>query len=94
MQYMKDHALICKFIGFYLDKRALQRWISHKWKPNEEVDLKLSLKGLFMTIFFNQEERERIIEQGLYFFNNADFFVRHNKQKFSQEWEDISEVIL
>lgn len=31
--FMKDHALIRKFIGFWPEKKALQGWIASKWKP-------------------------------------------------------------
>ena len=39
IQYMRDHALIGKFIGYWLTEKALQGWISAKWKPKGHVTL-------------------------------------------------------
>lgn len=29
--FMKDHALICKFIGAWPTKKELVKWIQHRW---------------------------------------------------------------
>ena len=39
IQYMKDHALIGKFIGYWPTEKALQGWITSKWKPKGHVTL-------------------------------------------------------
>lgn len=33
IQYMKDHALIGKFISYWPAEKALQGWTTSKWKP-------------------------------------------------------------
>ena len=44
IQFMKDHALIGKFIGFWPTERALYGWIAAKWKPKGDVTLQLGPK--------------------------------------------------
>jgi hypothetical protein len=51
IQYMQDHALICKFMGLCSSKKALLWWIKTRWNPKGNVDLKLGSKGFFTTIF-------------------------------------------
>jgi len=78
--YMRDHALICKFVGFWLAEKDLAKWIHQRWKPKGHIDLKLGAKGFFTVIFSNLEDKERIFEGGPYFMNNASLFMR--------QWED------
>lgn len=75
--YMKDHALICKFVGIWLSQKDMAKWIQQRWKPKEHIDLKLEAKGFLTVIFSNLEDRERIFEEGTYFLNNVDLFMRH-----------------
>lgn len=35
--YMKDHALICKFVGYWPNERELYRWIYQRWKPKGHI---------------------------------------------------------
>lgn len=62
--YMRDHALICKFVGFWPVKNDLARWIQQRWKSKGHIDLKLGAKGFFTVIFANIEDKERILEGG------------------------------
>lgn len=39
IQFMKDHALIGKFIGFWPTEKALQGWITAKWKLKGHITL-------------------------------------------------------
>jgi len=39
IEYLWDHALIGKFIGFWPTERALYGWIVAKWKPKVDVTL-------------------------------------------------------
>ena len=43
--YMKNHALICKFIGICPSKKDLLKWIQIKWQPKGHIDLKFGAKG-------------------------------------------------
>ena len=51
IQYMRDHALIGKFIGMWPTEKALHGWIAAKWKPKGHITLHLGPKGFFTDIF-------------------------------------------
>ena len=77
IQYMRDHALIGKFIGFLPTEKALQGWISSKWKPKGHVTLQLGLKFFSIAIFNYIEDRNKVIDGGPYFFNLAGLRLRN-----------------
>lgn len=64
IQYMRDHALIGKFIGFWSNEKALRAWINVKWHPKGQIDLHLGPKGFFTAIFTCLEDRNRFFEGG------------------------------
>lgn len=63
---MKDHALIKKIIELWPSERDLIIWINIRWKPNGHYELQLGSKGFFTTIFYNLEDKDRILENGPY----------------------------
>lgn len=75
IQYMKDHALIGKFIGFWPTEKALQGWITSKWKPKGHVTLQLGHKGFFTATFNCLEDRNRVLDGGPYFFNATGLYL-------------------
>lgn len=89
IQFMKDHALIGKFIGFWPTEKALHGWILAKWKPKGHVTLQLGPKGFFTTIFLCIEDRNRIMDQGPYFFNSAGLYLRAWVEMFNPDKEDL-----
>ena len=76
IQYMRDHALIGKFLGLWPTEKALQGWIVSKWKPKGQVTLQLGPKGFFTAIFHCLEDKTRIFDGGPYFFNSAGLYLR------------------
>eukprot|EP00253_Pinus_taeda_P022142 PITA_22142 len=94
IQFMKDHALIGKFISFWPTKKELQGWISTKWKPKGHVTLQLGPKGFFTVIFLCIEDRNRIIDEGPYFFNSAGLYLRAWVERFNPDKEDLSWAIV
>eukprot|EP00253_Pinus_taeda_P008691 PITA_08691 len=92
--YMKDHALICKFIGYWPPEKELYRWIDQKWKPRGHIDLKLGAQGFFTAIFTNVEDRNRIFEGGPYFMNNAGLFMKFWEERYNPEKEKLLEAPL
>ena len=66
IQYMKERALIGKFVGIWTTEKALVWWINNTWKPQGHYDLQLGAKGFFMIIFFNEEDRTNFFENGPY----------------------------
>ena len=57
IQYMKDHALLAKFVGIWPLEKALVWWINNTWKPKGGYDLRLGAKGFFTIIFYNVEDK-------------------------------------
>ena len=52
IQFMKNHAIISKFMGIWYSKNALIKWIDLKWKSKGKIKIKLGSQGFFTTIFF------------------------------------------
>jgi len=87
--YMRDHALICRFVGYWPSERELYRWIVQRWRPRGQVDLKLGAQGFFIAIFSNLEDKNRIFEEGPYFLNNAGLFVKYWEERYNPEKEKM-----
>ena len=85
----KEKALIGKFVGIWPREKDLVRWIQSTWSPKGHYDLQLGAKCFFTIIFFNQEDRDRILEGGLYFFFFAGLYLRPWKERFKPESEDM-----
>jgi hypothetical protein len=88
-QYMRDYALVGKFLGLWPSERDLIKWIQYWWKPKGHYELQLGSKGFFTIIFHNLEDRNRIFDGGPYFYNSAGLFLRFWTEKFSPEKEDF-----
>jgi hypothetical protein len=90
MQFMREHALIGKFLGLWPTERDLNKWIKHWWNPKGEYELQLSSKGFFTIILYNLEDKDRIFENGPYFYNSAGLFLRFWTERFSPDKEDFT----
>jgi hypothetical protein len=86
-QYMRDYALVGKFLGLWPSERDLVKWIQHWWKPRGHYELQLGSKGFFTIILHNLEDRNRIFDGGPYFYNLAGLFLRFWTKKFSPKKE-------
>ena len=71
----KERDLIEKFVGVWLKERDLVHWIKSVWNPKGHYDMHLGSKGFFTIIFFNQEDRDRVLEGGPYFFFLAKIYL-------------------
>lgn len=87
--YMKDHALICKFIGYWPAEKELYRWIYQRWKPKGHVELKLGAKGFLTAIFANLSDKERVFKEGPYFMNNAGLFMKYWEERYNPKNEKM-----
>jgi len=90
IQYMKDHALIGKFIGMWPMEKSLKWWINTTWKPQGNCDLQLGAKGFFTMIFFNEADRINVFDNGPYFFNYAGLYLRPWKERFNPDSENLT----
>lgn len=90
IQYMRDHALIGKFIGIWPTERALSSWINAKWAPKGHISLHIGPKGFFTVVFNCLEDRTRVVDGGPYFFNAAGLYLRGWIERFDPDKEDLS----
>jgi len=90
IQYMRDHALIGKFIGIWPNEKDLRTWINVKWHPKGHISLHLGPKGFFTAVFNCLEDRNRVFESGPYLFNSAGLFLREWIDRFNLDKEDLS----
>ena len=80
---MKKIALISKFVGICPTKNTLVWWINTTCKPQGNYDMQLGEKVFFMIIFFNEEDRTRIFDNGPYLFNSVGLLLIPWKQWFN-----------
>ena len=90
IQYMKERALIGKFVGIWPTKKTLVWWINSTWKPHGHFDLQLGAKGFFTIIFFNEEDKTKIFENGPCFYNSVGLFLRPWKETFDPNKENMT----
>ena len=90
IQYMRNHALIGKFIGIWPNEKDLRTWINVKWHPKGHISLHLGPKGFFTAVFNCLEDRNRVFESGPYLFNSAGLFLREWIDRFNLDKEDLS----
>ena len=77
-------------MGIWPKEKDLVKWINGVWNPKGHYDLQLGSKGFFTIIFFNQEDRDRVMEGGPDFFFSAGLFLRLWKERFNPETEDMT----
>ena len=59
-EHMGTYAIICKFMGIWPSKKALQTWIKYHWKPKGIIDLHPGSKGFFTVVFTNIEDKDSV----------------------------------
>jgi hypothetical protein len=89
-QFMREHTLIDKFLGLWPSERDLTRWIKDWWNPKGDYEVQLSSKGFFTIILYNLEDKDKIFDNGSYFYNSAGLFLRFWTDRFSPEKEDFT----
>lgn len=92
IQFVKDHVLIRKFIGFWPMEKALQGWIAAKQKPKWHITLQLGPEGFFTQVFNYIEDENRVIDGGPYFFNAVGLYLRDQIERFNSDKEDLSQA--
>jgi hypothetical protein len=89
-QFMREHALIGNFLGLWPSERDLTWWIKHWWNPKGDYEVQLSSKGFFTIILYNLEEKDKIFDNGPYFYNSVGLFLRFWTNCFSSKKEDFT----
>jgi hypothetical protein len=93
-QFMREHALIGKFLGLWPSERDLMRWIKDWWNPKGDYEVQLNSKGFFMIILYSLEDKDRIFDNGPYFYNSVGLFLRFWTDRFSPEKEDFTMALV
>ena len=64
------------------------------WNPKGHYDIHLGLKGFFNIIFFNQEEKDRVLEEGPHFLFLNGIYLETWKETFNPKIKDMTESLL
>jgi hypothetical protein len=70
---MREHVLIDKFLRLRPSKQDLTHWIKEWWNPKGDYEVQISSKGFFTIILYNLENKEKIFDNGSYFYNLASY---------------------
>lgn len=62
---LETKVVICRFNGFWPKTEALYQWVHSTWTKNCQIHL--CAKGFFIIIFHEEEEREKILNEGPWF---------------------------
>jgi hypothetical protein len=64
-------------MGIWPSKKILMVWVKSRWKVKGEMDLKLGSKVFFTIIFSCTKQRDKIFDEGPYFFNSVGLHLRY-----------------
>ena len=92
--HMKEHAIICKFMGLWPTERALHILIRSHWKPKGEIHLHLGSKGFFTAVFTSLEDKDKVFEGGPYFYAAAGLYMWPWMMNFVPERETFTSVLV
>jgi hypothetical protein len=74
-QYVRDHALIRKFMGLYPSEQDLIKQIKNWWKTKGHYNLQLGSRGFFTITLHNIEYKGQIFENMPYLFNSTSLYL-------------------
>ncbi|GLJ22444.1 hypothetical protein SUGI_0422460 [Cryptomeria japonica] len=81
IEFLKDLVIIYRFIGPRADRKIVQRWIEDTWKTPQIT--KFMLKGFFIVVFATEEERQKILDGGLWTMKNKPLYIQKWYQNFN-----------
>jgi len=70
---LQTHALVCRFNGFWPRSIDLHNWIHSNWTTSCQV--LLCSKGFFVVQFESQDDYQKILMQGPWFWGRAGLFI-------------------
>jgi len=70
---LQTHALVCRFNGYWPRSFDLHNWISSNWTKSCQV--LLCSKGFFVVQLESQEDYQKILMQGPWFWGRAGLFI-------------------
>jgi hypothetical protein len=92
VEYWRNHALICKFLGLRLSLPVLDSWARRVWNPEGDMEILLAANNYFMVIFSSMADRNKAFEGGPYFFNQVGLFIKPWHTSFNSAEEIPSRV--
>lgn len=90
--HMKEHTIICKFMGLWPTEKDLYICIRSHWKLKGEIHLHLGSKGFFTVVFVSLEDKDRVFEGGPYFYAVVGLYMRPLTVKFASKHETFTFV--
>jgi hypothetical protein len=72
-----ERGLVGKFTDLWPSPRAIQEWITEKWKVPGYIYGFYCGKGFYVFIFSSKEERDLIFILGPYFMGSKGMFLSH-----------------
>ena len=72
-QKYAEHGIICKFNGLWPRTADLSKWIHSNWTNNCQV--MLCSKGFFITVFAFDEDYQKALKEGPWFWGSAGLFL-------------------
>lgn len=72
-QKFAEHAIICRFNGLWPRTADLYQWIHSNWTNNCKV--MLCSKGFFIVVFAFEEDYQKALTAGPWFWGTADLFL-------------------
>jgi hypothetical protein len=78
--------------GNLASEKSLMVWVKSRWKVKGEMDLKLGSKGFFTVIFPCTGNKDKIFDEGPYFFNSVGLHLRYWMEGFSPKKEDYTSL--
>ncbi|GLJ37894.1 hypothetical protein SUGI_0770950 [Cryptomeria japonica] len=79
-EFLKDLAIICRFIGSQMDYRKIEGWIDAAW--NMPHITKFMPRGFFVVIFATEEERLKVLEGGLWKMEDKPLYLQRWHKNF------------
>ncbi|GLJ30032.1 hypothetical protein SUGI_0593810 [Cryptomeria japonica] len=79
-EFLKDLVIICRFIGPLMDRRKIEGWIDATW--NSPHIMKFMSRGFFIVIFATEEERQKVLEGGLWKMEDKPLYLQRWHKNF------------
>ncbi|GLJ04857.1 hypothetical protein SUGI_0004920 [Cryptomeria japonica] len=74
VEFLKDLAIICRFIGARSDCKRICKWIEETWQTPQIT--KFLPRGFFIIIFATEEERQKVLEGGLWTMDSKPLYIQ------------------
>ncbi|GLJ27389.1 hypothetical protein SUGI_0537530 [Cryptomeria japonica] len=81
LEFLKDLAIICRFIGPRVERKKIYKWINETWKTPQIT--KFIQRGFFIVIFATEEERLKVLEGGVWYMDSALLYIQRWHRNFN-----------